>query len=143
MLTNIHDTGLGAHLPPLGAAALIAPRTWDPSCGSNFRDPQERSAAAAFRRLRVRGTAAGTGILIYVSLYERMVRVLGDDAINARVTQADWDTVCRLAVDGLRTGRSAEGLADAIRKAGELLSRHFPVQPGDRNEIVNELQLID
>ena len=110
---------------------------------AEMEDEVERSAAAAFRRLRVRGTAAGTGILIYVSLYERMVRVLGDDAINARVTQADWDAVCRLAVDGLRTSRGAEGLADAIRKAGELLSRHFPVQPGDRNEIVNELQLID
>jgi len=103
----------------------------------------ERSAAAAFQRFRVRGTTRGTGILIYVSLYEHMVRVLGDDAITAKVSQADWDAVCTLAVDGLRTGRGAQGLAAAIRKAGELLSRHFPNQPGDRNELANRLQLID
>jgi putative membrane protein len=103
----------------------------------------ERSAAAAFQRFRVRGTAAGTGILIYVSLYEHMVRVVGDDAVNARVTQADWDAVCGLAVDGLRAGRGAQGLASAIRKAGELLSRHFPLQADDRNELHNELHLLD
>lgn len=110
---------------------------------SEMEEEVARSAAAAFQRFRVRGTAGGTGILIYVSLYEHMVRVLGDDAINAKVTQADWDSVCSLAVDGLRTGRGAEGLASAVRKAGELLSRHFPVQPDDRNELVNRLQLID
>jgi len=103
----------------------------------------ERSATAAFQRFSVRGTAGGTGVLIYVSLYERMVRVLGDDAINAKVTQSDWDAVCNLAVEGLRARRGAEGLANAIRKAGDLLGRHFPIQAGDRNELVNELRLID
>jgi putative membrane protein len=110
---------------------------------SEMEEEVARSAAAAFQRFRVGATAGATGILIYVSLYEHMVRVCGDDAINAKVTQADWDALCNLAIDGLRAGRGAEGLASAIRRAGELLSRHFPIQPGDRNEIANELRLID
>ena len=108
-----------------------------------MREEVERGAEAAFQRYRVRGTAAGTGIVIYVSLYERLVRVLGDDAIAARLSPADWQAVCDLAVDGLRHGRAAEGLASAIRKSGELLSRHFPIQPDDRNELSNDLRLID
>jgi putative membrane protein len=108
-----------------------------------MQEEVERSAAAAFQRFRVRRTAAGTGVLIYVSLYERVVRVLGDDAINAKVVQAEWDAVCTLAVEGLRANRGAAGLADAVRKAGELLSRHFPRQPDDRDELVNELHFID
>lgn len=103
----------------------------------------ERSAAAAFQRLRIRHTAAGTGVLIYVSLYERMVRVLGDEAIGEKVTQAEWKAVCDLAIEGLRDDRGAEGLANAIRRAGELLSRNFPKQPGDRDELVDELRFID
>jgi putative membrane protein len=125
-------------------AASYFPLLRLPFIGSGeMRAEVERGAAAAFQRCRVRGTAGGTGILIYVSLYERMVRVLGDDAIDAVVSQADWQAVCDLVVDGLRRGAAAQGLADGIRKSGELLGRHFPIQPGDRNELSNELYLID
>jgi putative membrane protein len=108
-----------------------------------MQDEVERGAEAAFQRYRVRGTAAGTGIVIYVSVYERMVRVLGDDAVAERLSAADWQAVCDLAVHGLRNGRAAEGLASAIRKSGELLSRHFPIRPDDRDELSNDLHLID
>ena len=33
--------------------------------------------------------------------------------------------------------------ADAIRRAGELLAKPFPVQPGDTNELPNELRILD
>ena len=109
---------------------------------NEMEEEVERSATAAFQRFRIRG-AAGSGILVYVSLYERTVRVLGDDAVNAKVTQSDWNAVCDLVTEGLRNGRAAEGLASAIRKAGELLCRHFPARPEDRNDLANELRFID
>jgi putative membrane protein len=108
-----------------------------------MRGEVERSAAEAFHRFRLRKTAAGTGILLYVSLYERRVRVLGDDAIAEKIDQKDWETVRDLIVDGIRANRASEGICRAISKCGELLSRHFPIQPGDANEIRNELQIID
>jgi len=108
-----------------------------------IRQEVARSAAEAFRQFRVRKTAAGTGILIYVSLYERVVQVLGDDAIGEKLRQEDWDAVRDLVIEGLRTKRAAEGLARAIGKCGELLNRHFPSRPGDINEIPNELRTID
>lgn len=129
----------------LGAvAATFVPALRLPFISASEMDEEvERSATAAFQRFRVRGTKAGTGVLIYVSLFEHRVRVLGDDAIHAKVTQADWDGVCSLVVEGLRAGKGADGLVQAIRKAGELLTTHFPIQPGDRNEIPNRLHLID
>ena len=107
------------------------------------RQEVERSAAEAFHRFRVRKTVAGTGILIYVSLYERMIRVLGDDTISEKLEEKDWETVLNLVIEGLRANRASEGLSQAILKSGELLSRHFPTQPGDVNEIRNELRIID
>jgi uncharacterized membrane protein len=71
------------------------------------------------------------------------VRVLGDDAVAGKLTQAEWDDICRLAVDGLRAGRGAEGLASAVRRAGELLAEKLPREPGTGNVLVNELQLLD
>ncbi len=110
---------------------------------SEMLDEVERRALEAFQRRRVRATAGATGVLIYVSLYERMVRVVGDDAIAAKVTQQDWDTICALVVDGMKSGDPTKALVQAVRKTGELLTRHFPIQPGDRNELPNELTLID
>jgi putative membrane protein len=103
----------------------------------------DRAACAAFHEFRVRRTDKATGILIYLSLFERTVRVLGDDAINDKLEQEQWTEVCDLVVAGIRGKRSAQGLKDAILKCGDLLADHFPIKPGDRNELGNELRLID
>lgn len=102
-----------------------------------------RSAAAAFERCHARGTKSATGVVIYVSLFEHMVAVLGDRAISEKVTDADWQQVCDTVVRGMRAGRPAEGLAEGIAQCGDLLARHFPVAKGDVNELTNELRLID
>ncbi|MBI2358440.1 MAG: hypothetical protein HYV04_05975 [Deltaproteobacteria bacterium] len=103
----------------------------------------ERSAAAAFQQFRVRGTAGATGILIYISLYERMVRVLGDDAIAARLGQSDWKEVRDLVIRGIREDEPAQGLVCAVEKCGALCTIHFPPQPRDLNELSNALRIID
>lgn len=48
-----------------------------------------------------------------------------------------------LVVDGLRSGRPAEGLAAGVARCGELLARACPAAPDDKNELSNELRLID
>jgi len=103
----------------------------------------ERAAREAFFRFRVRGTRGGTGILVYVSLFERMVRVIGDDAISEKLEESHWNGIRDLIVDGIRRGKPAEGLSAAIKRCGELLAEHFPVEPGDVDELKNELHLID
>lgn len=103
----------------------------------------ERSASEAFHRFRLRGTAGATGVLIYLSLFEHKVRILGDMTISERLGQKDWDEICRLVVEGIRAGRYADGLCDGIAKAGELLAEHFPSKAGDGSELVNELQFMD
>jgi putative membrane protein len=103
----------------------------------------DRAARAAFHEFRVRRTDEATGILVYLSLFERTVRVLGDDAINEKLEPEQWTEVCDLVVAGIRGKRPAQGLTEAILKCGDLLAEHFPIQPGDRNEIGNELRLID
>jgi len=108
-----------------------------------MREEVERRALEAFQRHRLRATAGGTGVLIYVSLYERMVRVVGEDAIASRLGPQHWAAICDLVVAGMKRGRAVEGLEQGILKTGELLARHFPVQPGDVNELANTLVLVD
>jgi putative membrane protein len=111
--------------------------------GREMQDEVERSASEAFYRFRVRRTAGGTGVLIYISLFERMVRVMGDEAIAEKLDQGAWDEVRDLVIDGLRNGRPTEGLQQAIALCGDRLAEHFPIQPDDVNELTNELRIID
>lgn len=108
-----------------------------------MRDEVERRAAEAFQQHRVRGTAGATGILIYVSLYERMARVMGDDAIAEKLDQSSWEEVLALVTDGMKKGEPERGLVNAIEKCGDLLARHFPIEPGDRDELSNDLRIVD
>ena len=103
----------------------------------------ERAAADAFHRFRVRDTEGSTGIMIYASLAERMVHVMGDQPISEKIEQSDWDEICRLAVEGLRSKLPTDGLCQAIAKAGDLLARDFPIAEGDANELTNELRFLD
>ncbi len=103
----------------------------------------ERSASEAFHNFRLRGTQGATGVLLYVSLYERMITVKGDDAINTKLDSAAWKEICRIAVQGIKKRKPAEGLKAAIEQCGVLLTTHFPVEVDDRNELHNELNFID
>jgi putative membrane protein len=127
-------TALAARFPAL--RLVLIPRR-------EMLEEVERRALEVFQRHRLRTTAGATGVLIYVSLYEHMVRVVGDDAIAAKVSQQDWEEVCAVAVDAMKRGHHAQGLEQAVRLSGELLALNFPIQPGDRNELSNDLVLID
>ncbi|MCC7261735.1 MAG: TPM domain-containing protein [Candidatus Latescibacteria bacterium] len=80
-------------------------------------------ALQAFVEEEVFATRERTGILIFVSLMEHEVRVLGDAGINARVDQEEWEGVVRLILQGMRQGRPAQGLTEAIAQCGALLER--------------------
>lgn len=100
-------------------------------------------AKEAFIHFRVGNTKEATGIVIYVSLYERMVHVQGDLIISEKLQPEDWQIICNMIVDGIYHNNFAEGMRNAIEKAGELLSQHFPIKPGDTNELPNKLHFID
>jgi putative membrane protein len=98
-------------------------------------------AAEAFVAEEIFATRERTGILIFLSVFERRVVVLGDAGINARVQGNEWNDMVAMVVDGVRAGRPAEGLTRAIAAAGELLLRHgFVVGPEDTNELPDTLR---
>ena len=101
------------------------------------------AARAAFYQFRVHRTVAGTGLVIYLSLYERQVQLLGDESLDDVFSQAEWDELRDMVVSGLREGQEVDGLIAAIRHCGELLAQRIPITAGDRNELHNELHFIE
>ncbi|TKT82942.1 TPM domain-containing protein [Aquamicrobium sp. LC103] len=80
-------------------------------------------------------TSRRTGILIFVSLAEHYAEVLADDGISARVDQEEWNAIVAVLVKNAREDRLFDGLSQGIRRAGLLLSEHFPDGDDNPNEL--------
>jgi putative membrane protein len=101
-------------------------------------------AAQAFVSEEVFDTRERTGILLFVSLFERQVLVVGDSGINARVKQEDWDEVVQLILGGIKQNSLTEGLVAAIGRCGELLERSgIQRRADDTDELRDELRMSD
>jgi putative membrane protein len=99
-------------------------------------------AYRTFRSFGVGDTASRTGILIYVSLFERMAVVLGDKALAEKLKPEDYAAIRDALIEKLKAGRVGEGMVSAIRRAGDLLSTLLPRAPGDVDEIPNALRIL-
>ncbi|NTU53115.1 MAG: hypothetical protein HGA97_05310 [Chlorobiaceae bacterium] len=95
----------------------------------------EEAAMKAFYIRKVNETRDRTGILLYISLFEHSVRVLGDSGINSKVSPQAWQEVVDTITRGIGDKRQGEAICAAVTLCGELLQRHFPRKADDRNEL--------
>ena len=107
-----------------------------------MKEAVERAARNAFSSLGIDKTRDATGILIYASLFERIVVVLGDKPIDSKLPKGVWDEVKDLVLKGFKDGRPTDGYVSAIEKCGKILTPHFPIKPDDTNELPNTLHFM-
>ncbi|WP_411821635.1 TPM domain-containing protein [Leptospira sp. 'Mane'] len=95
----------------------------------------------AFLEEEVFRTSNRTGILIYISLREKMVRILPDTAIAKIVPQSDWEEAVRLIVQGMKSNQKKEGIVASVLFCGNLLVKYgLHIQKDDKNEISDEIR---
>ena len=99
-------------------------------------------ALALFSQLGVWDTEANNGVLIYVLLADRDVEIVADRDIARRVSQQEWEGVCREIESHFREGRFAQGSVAGIHSVGRLVEKHFPGQGPDANELPNQPVLL-
>ncbi|WP_243371504.1 TPM domain-containing protein [Geotalea sp. SG265] len=100
---------------------------------------QERAVRAFYEKGLYR-TRHETGVLIFISLLERKVWILGDRGINEKITPDSWQTLAGELAKGIRQGKTCESLCTTIRACGEELTRYFPQAPGTGiNELPDDL----
>ncbi|WP_338668769.1 TPM domain-containing protein [Pseudodesulfovibrio methanolicus] len=104
------------------------------------REMREEVAEAAFTAFHAHGlhdTRDKTGIILYVSVYERSVQVLADKGINDLVNPQAWEEVVAMVTEGIRAGRPGQALCKGVTRCGEMLSERFPIKPDDTDELPN------
>jgi len=100
----------------------------------------ERAAHAQFLAAGLAETRERTGILLYVSLFERSVRILADKGVSEKLGDAYWKTLAAELAKALAEGEGLEALENAIVKIGEEAKAHFPRTAQDKNELPNALR---
>lgn len=101
------------------------------------------SAFSVFYKYGVNKTKNKTGILIYISLFEKKVVVIADEGINSKVKQTDWNNVVDIIIKGIRTKKAKQGIIDGVESCRSLLKESFPVLSDDVNELNNSIIIID
>jgi len=99
-------------------------------------------AVQVFALLRVWDTHANNGVLIYVIRADRAVEIVADRGISARVTDLEWQGLCRDVETHYRFGRYQEGSIAAVAGVARLLGRHFPSGGAGSNELPNQPVLL-
>jgi len=84
-------------------------------------------------------TIGRTGILIYLSLKEHRAEIVADEAISGKVSGEVWGDAMLALVDHTRAGRPGEGMAEAVKQIGIVLSEHFPKSDDNPNELPDRL----
>lgn len=101
-----------------------------------------RAALSHFYSQGLQATREATGVLIYISVLERRVWILGDRGINARLGTEIWQAAVDRLVAGIRAKTPCATLCAVIEEIGVLLASHFPARADDRNEL-DDLLIVD
>jgi putative membrane protein len=121
---------------------LIAPHCrWRRWIVSN-REMEDRVREAAFMQFYSSGlykTRESNGVEIYLSLFEKMVVVIGDQGIHEKMGNEHWDRVRDLIIQGIKKGDPCGGICASIESCGKALAEHFPPRPDDINELPDQV----
>jgi putative membrane protein len=97
----------------------------------------EEAAVTSFFREGLYRTRDETGILIFISVFERRVWVLADRGINEKVKKGQWDEIVSMILGGIKSNSQADAICRAIDDTGRILKEHFPIKADDTNELKN------
>ena len=84
-------------------------------------------------------TVGSTGVLLYLSMKEHRAEIIADEAIASKVAPEVWGDAMIALLDKVKAGRPGEGMAEAVRQMGVVLSEHFPKGSENPNELSDRL----
>jgi uncharacterized membrane protein len=98
-----------------------------------------RYGRRAFAKLGMSRTVARNAVLIVLCPLSQKLAVIGDTAVHERCGPDFWREVVLVLEAGLRREAFTAALVQAIEKVGAVLAEHFPVQPGETNELPDDI----
>lgn len=98
------------------------------------------TAQAEFNRLGMMNTKQRNAVLIFVAPNSQKFAVIGDAGVHEKCGQNFWEDLAAEMSGHFVQADYSQGLIVGIQKAGEILSRHFPIQSDDKNELPDKVE---
>lgn len=105
-------------------------------------------SARAFRHFTESGvycTDNHSGILIFVSYFERQVRIVADRGISEKISQDLWNLVADEVSESLARGNAKDAFLNAVNRCGDLLAENFPINSAEekKNQLSDGLIILE
>jgi uncharacterized membrane protein len=97
------------------------------------------AAQAHFLQMGMERTRERNGVLIFVAPRSRQFAVIGDRGVHERCGEGFWKELAKEMSGHFAKSDFTTGIVHGLKKAGELLARHFPRRPDDVNELPDEV----
>ena len=107
---------------------------------SRHVDEPVKAAEQQFERMNMSRTAARNGVLIYLAPASHTFAVIGDQGVHEKCGDVFWRELADAMSARFKAADFTGGLVLGIQRAGELLARHFPRRPDDRNELPDSIE---
>lgn len=92
-----------------------------------------------FEKLGMTKTKLRNAVLIFMGVKSRRFVIMGDDGIHIKVPNDYWGELTQKMMVYFKEDRFADGLSYAIHELSIELSKYYPSQLNDVNEINNEI----
>ena len=106
------------------------------------RKEVEDAVAAAqtqFVELGMEKTRERNGVLIFVAPRVHKFAVVGDAGVHTRCGPDFWQKLTAEMSGHFKSSDFTRGIIHGVKKAGQLLAKHFPHRPDDQNELSDEV----
>lgn len=98
-------------------------------------------ARALFQKAGIHHTERHTGLLIFISLLEKSVKIIPDRGVQSALKAADWEKI-QGHFDAIFEANEIEnGIIQALAKSKEIFALNLPVLPDDINELPDYIEI--
>jgi putative membrane protein len=87
-------------------------------------------------------TRERNGVLLFVALAEHYIEIIADDSVAAAIPPERWQQLVGQFQDKAKRGPLSDSLLGLIAACTAVLEHHFPAQPGQKDELPNQVREI-
>ena len=96
-------------------------------------------AIREFHKLGMQNTKNKCGVLFFVLLKEKRLEIIADEGIHKKLSQDFWDTLAKHISIEFANGKFKNGIIHFLNEAGLILTKEFPHEENDTNELPDEI----